>query len=365
MNVSASDTASDTVSDAGGAQLADRHLVSAPTATTIRRAAFGLVVALLVAAGVLALLGHIGGFHDLRERLASADEKWLVVCFVAQLVVFAGYALSYQAAIEFEGGPRVPYPLSYRVVITTFTATQVVTAGGAAGVALTYWSMHRVGFRAREGAVRAIGLNTLVYLVFGAIGWFGALVCLVFAKAPLGMTVPWVIAYPLILMLAGWFTAPGRVERWTSEEGGRLRRSLGVGISAAYFVLRYTRSGPLPIGVVGAAMYWIADIVSLAGGLLVFGIHPGIAALVLAYATGYLAQLIPIPFLGTGGVDASTAACLSLVGLPLNAALLGVLAHRLFAFWLPIIPGVVLTATLPATGRALDKVVPLDPKARP
>jgi len=179
MNVSASDTASDTVSDAGGAQLADRHLVSAPTATTIRRAAFGLVVALLVAAGVLALLGHIGGFHDLRERLASADEKWLVVCFVAQLVVFAGYALSYQAAIEFEGGPRVPYPLSYRVVITTFTATQVVTAGGAAGVALTYWSMHRVGFRAREGAVRAIGLNTLVYLVFGAIGWFGALVFLV------------------------------------------------------------------------------------------------------------------------------------------------------------------------------------------
>ena len=83
----------------------------------------------------------------------------------------------------------------------------------------------------------------------------------------------------------------------------------------------------------------------------------------LAYATGYLAQMIPIPFLGTGGVDAATAACLSLFGIPLNAALLGVLAHRLFAFWLPIIPGVVLTATLPATGRALDKVVPLEPEA--
>src|ERR1700684_3443897 len=45
------------------------HAPVAPPATPVRRIFFGLVVALLVAAGVLAVLGRIGGFHDLGERL--------------------------------------------------------------------------------------------------------------------------------------------------------------------------------------------------------------------------------------------------------------------------------------------------------
>lgn len=351
-----------------GAAGPDTHLHApvAPPSTPIKRMAAGLVVALLVAAVVLAVLGRVGGFHDLGHRLADANEPWLLVCFFAQLAVFAGYAMAYRSAVAFEGGPLVPYPLAWRVVITTFTATQVVTAGGAAGVALTYWTLHRVGFRTRDGVVRAIGLNTLVYLLFGAVATVGAVICLVRNNAPLGLTLSWLAAFPIILLLARWFTQPGRVERWATDEGGRIRRSLGVGISAAWFVRRFVTSGPAArTGLFGAALYWVADIVSLGGGLLVFGIHPGIGQVILAYATGYLAQMIPIPFLGTGGVDAATAACLSLFGIPLNAALLGVLAHRLFAFWLPIIPGVVLTATLPATGRALDKVSPVEPAALP
>ncbi len=340
------------------------HAPAAPPSTPARQLFLGIVVALLAAAVVLAVLGRIDGFTDLKDRLADADEAWLLVCFVAQLAVFVGYAIAYRAAVAFEGGPLVPYPLSLRVVVTTFTATQVVTAGGAAGVALTYWTMHRVGFRTRDGIVRAIGLNTLVYLVFGVVATIGALVCLVLAEAPLGMTLPWLVAFPLILLLARWFTQPARVQWWVAEDGGRLRRSLGVGISAAWFVRRFVASRTAARnGLLGAGLYWAADVVSLGGGLLVFGIHLGPGQLMLAYTTGYLAQLIPIPFLGTGGVDAATAACLSLLGVPINAALLGVLAHRLFAFWLPIIPGLVLTATLPATGRALDTVARVDPEA--
>jgi uncharacterized membrane protein YbhN (UPF0104 family) len=338
---------------------------SGPSTAKPHHAAFGLLVALLVAAGVIALLGHINGFGDLRDRLAGASEGWLAVCFVAQILVFAGYALAYRASIAFESGPVVPYGLAYRVCITTFTATQVVTAGGAAGVALTFWSLHRLGFRNRDAAIRSIGLNTLVYLVFGCLGMLAAALCLVTGAAPLGMTLPWLIGIPLVLMAAAWFTSPRRVERWAADRGGRLRRSLSVGIGAAWFVRRYVRSGSLPVGVTGALLYWLADILSLGGGLLVFGVHRWIGPLMLAYATGYLAQMIPVPFLGTGGVDAATALCLSLVGVPLNAALLGMLAHRLFAFWLPVVPGLVLTATLPSMGRALERVPrpPLEPVA--
>jgi uncharacterized membrane protein YbhN (UPF0104 family) len=86
-----------------------------------------------------------------------------------------------------------------------------------------------------------------------------------------------------------------------------------------------------------------------------FGATLGPAAPALAYATGYVAQLVPLPFVATGGVDAATTFALTAVGVPLEAALLGVVAHRLFAFWLPVLPGLVLAALLPRTGRALER----------
>ena len=86
-------------------------------------------------------------------------------------------------------------------------------------------------------------------------------------------------------------------------------------------------------------MYWIGDVVSLWVSLRAFGGSIGLFPLVTAYTTGYLAQAIPIPFVATGGVDAATTFILTAVGVPVEVALLGVVAHRVFAFWLPIGPG--------------------------
>lgn len=66
----------------------------------------------------------------------------------------------------------------------------------------------------------------------------------------------------------------------------------------------------------------------------------------VAYVLGYLAQSVPIPLIATGGVDAATTFTLRAVGMPIEVALLGVVAHRVFAFWLPVIPGV-WSATVP------------------
>ena len=66
---------------------------------------------------------------------------------------------------------------------------------------------------------------------------------------------------------------------------------------------------------------------------------PTVARLTAAYTTGYLAQLVPIPFVATGGVDAATTFTLAMVGVRVEVALLAVVTHRVFAFWLPIGPG--------------------------
>ena len=104
-----------------------------------------------------------------------------------------------------------------------------------------------------------------------------------------------------------------------------------------------------------AVLYWAADILSLWGGLRAVGVDIGLPALVLAYATGYVAGAIPLPFIATGGVDAATTFALAATGVPLGQALLGVVAHRVFAFWLPLLPGLVLAALLPRTGAQLHE----------
>jgi uncharacterized membrane protein YbhN (UPF0104 family) len=101
------------------------------------------------------------------------------------------------------------------------------------------------------------------------------------------------------------------------------------------------------------AGYWLGDIASLWAALHAYGSGPGIPTVTIAYATGYLAQSAPIPFIATAGVDAATAFLLQLLGVRLDVALAGVLTHRVFAFWLPVIPGSVFALTLPRLGRRL------------
>jgi uncharacterized membrane protein YbhN (UPF0104 family) len=96
-----------------------------------------------------------------------------------------------------------------------------------------------------------------------------------------------------------------------------------------------------------AACYWAGDVISLGAALEAFGARPALVALVAAYTTGYLVQSIPLPFVAGAGVDAATTLLLHAVGVPLEVALLAVVAHRVFAFWIPILPGCIFAFALP------------------
>jgi uncharacterized membrane protein YbhN (UPF0104 family) len=319
----------------------------------------------LVGAGVVGLIGRAAGFDALGDALSASEPAWLAVCAAGQVVVFAGIGLSFRAAVAFEGGPVIGRRLALRVMLTAFGFSQLIAAAGAASLALSYWALRRLRFSRRDAAVRMIGFQTTVYLVFGLIGWAAALACLVGGLAPLGMTLPWLVGIPILVVAGRWFTEPGRVERWAAEGGGWFRRALSVGVGAAWWTRRAlgTRDGRATAA--GALAYWAGDVVSLWGGLRAAGAEPGLAALVLAYATGYLASALPIPFIATGGVDAAMTFALHAVGVPLEQALLGVVAHRLFAFWLPIVPALVLAALLGRTARQLDRAGTVAAGARP
>ncbi len=320
----------------GGRVLRARHLVVAVVA-----AVFASVI-------VVSAFGRVTGFSELADALDDADPRWLVLCVIGQFVVFSGYAGAVRHATtdRDRDSPVLTAWGSVRIVLASFAATQVFAFGGVGGLALLYWTFRRQGRDHRDALVTLIGLNTAVYLVFGAVAAVAGVAALGAGTAPAGMTVPWIVAVPMLVVAAGWFTAPRRVARWTEPTAGRIRDLLAIGVGAAAWTRH--RLGGDPLLFLWAGLYWIGDLVSLAGALRAFDSHIGPAALAVAYATGYLAQSLPIPLIATAGVDAATTATLHAVGVPLEAALLGVVAHRVFAFWLPVIPGSVVALTLPA-----------------
>jgi uncharacterized membrane protein YbhN (UPF0104 family) len=209
-----------------------------------------------------------------------------------------------------------------------------------------YWVLRRFEHDGRAAAIRLIGLNTAVYLVFGAIAWSVAGLAIVTAEAPLSMTVPWLVGLPIVMFAARWFTAPTRLARWVEPRPGVMRRALATGVGAAAWVRRRLGDASSRPVFGWAACSWLGDVASLWAALRAFGADPGLLAVTAAYTTGYLVQSLPIPMIATAGVDTATTLLLRSVGVPLDLALLGVVTHRLFAFWLPIVPGSMFALTL-------------------
>jgi uncharacterized protein (TIRG00374 family) len=70
--------------------------------------------------------------------------------------------------------------------------------------------------------------------------------------------------------------------------------------------------------------------------------------LVVAYFVGTLANTLPLPG-GIGGVEGGMVGAFVAFGVSPELALVAVIAYRGFAFWLPIVPGVISWITLRRT----------------
>ncbi|MDP9347418.1 MAG: flippase-like domain-containing protein, partial [Actinomycetota bacterium] len=110
-------------------------------------------------------------------------------------------------------------------------------------------------------------------------------------------------------------------------------------------------------GLLGAVAWWAGDVAVLLACLHAFGASPPVAIVVVSYFVGMLANLLPLPG-GVGGVDGGMVGALVLFGVDPATAVVGVLAYRGFAFWLPIAPGVLaffaLRRTVARWGREDD-----------
>jgi uncharacterized membrane protein YbhN (UPF0104 family) len=304
---------------------------------------------LLLGGGTVALLASlallapaVGDLGDAVGRLGGADARWLVAGLALELVSFLGYIVLFRTVALDGGSSRIGLRASAEITLAGTAATRVFASGGAGGVALTAWALRRSGLDRAAVAARMVAFLVLLYAVYMlalVAGGLGLALGLLPGAAPFGLTVlPAAFgALVIALALAAQRIAPGP---------GRVRRALapvGQGVRDARALL--ARREP---GLLGALAWWAGDVAVLVVCLHAFGAAPAIAVVVVAYFVGMLANLLPLPG-GIGGVDGGMVGALVLFGVDPALAVVGVLAYRGFAFWLPIVPGVLAFFSLRRT----------------
>src|SRR5215210_2202380 len=332
-----------------------------PPALLADRRRLGMVVLAMALAvvAIYVLLPQVVGLEKALDRLAAADGLWLLAAVVFMALSFLAYVALFRGVLggtrDDEVHARINFTASYQVSVAGFAATRVFSAGGAAGIALTYWALRKAGMERRQGVCRMVAFLVLLYTLYLlAVVLFGTLLRtgVLPGPAPLaGTIIPAAIAGVTLVGIGLVALIPGDFERRLSRLSDR-RRLRGVlralaagpvtiasGVRTAIDYLRHPRRGAL--AVTGALGYWAAQIGILWASFEAFGGHVPFAVLVEGFFLGMVANLLPSPAGGVGTIDAGMIGAFLIFGQPGDIIFPAVLAYRTIAFWVPVPPGVV------------------------
>jgi putative heme transporter len=341
--------------DASGASEVPRQAVKGPAEemprmhVTRRRALLFAAFVLAALAFLYVVLPQLGGVKHTWDRLDSGNSWWISIAGLMQLLSMASYIAIFQGVSVPPGSP-ISWRQSYQITMAGLAATRLFAAGGAGGVAVTAWALRRSGMERREVAERMIAFLVLLYGVYmGAmvVCGVGLYVGLFPGAHPFAITIgPAIFGAVVMLVFLGLAFVPEdlhpRLEglaRRNRRLAGWVRRLatapalLSGGIHFAWQKLRHP-----DWAMIGTVSWWGFNIAVLYACFRAFGQAPPVAVLIQAYFVGLLGNLLPLPG-GIGGVDGGMIGALVAFGVSGSLALIAVLAYRVFAFWLPTIPG--------------------------
>ncbi len=361
---------------------ADSGREEMPRLGMTRRRMAGLAAFVLAALAFLyVVLPQLGGVKHTWDRLGEGDASWIVVALVVEIVSMASYIAIFQGVHVPPGSP-IRWRHSYQITMAGLAATRLFAAGGAGGVAITAWSLRRSGMERREVAQRMIAFLVLlygVYMVALVVCGVGLYTGLFPGSHPFAITiVPAIVGTVGITVFLAIAFVPENLERrlgWVSSDrpsevdrseaarsevarpevnrpgvsqrvlGGRPARllerlasgpaSLSAGVRFAFEKLRHP-----DLAMIGVVTWWAFNVAVLYASFRAFGQAPPVAVLVQAYFVGMLANLLPLPG-GIGVVDGGMIGAFVAFGVSPSLAVPAVLVYRLFAFWLPSIPGAI------------------------
>lgn len=297
------------------------------------------------------VLPQLADLEDKSKRLGTGDPWWLVAALAFTVLSFGGYVAMFRG-VFIGHGTRIDLAASYQITMAGLAATRLLAAGGAGGIALTAWALRCAGMDRRKVADKTLAfliLTYAVYMVALVVVGFGLYWGVLSGPSPFGITVIPAI-FGLVVIALGLLMARvppdlhRRLEGFARRGGrfARLAQRLANAPAAFSAGLReaicHVRKGDRSL--LGALAYWGFNIATLWACFHAFGSPPPWGVIIMAYFVGFLGNLLPLPG-GIGGVDGGMIGAFLAFGVDDGLTVLAVLSYRLFAFWLPTIPGAI------------------------
>lgn len=320
---------------------------------TTRRLVQTVVVVFILLGGIYFLFPKLVGLGDALGKLDEADPLWIGVAIAFNVVAYATYIALFKAVV---GGDalRLKWKETYEINMAGVAGTLLFSAGGAGGIAVTYWALRKAGMPRRDVARRMVAFVSLHYafypialIVFGILLRTGVLN----GKSSVELTIIPAAVAGLLIVIGVLITlipadAEHRLARYAHSDrsrqwlrtAGKVPATLGEGFRFALGLFAHPRRGGL--AVIGAAGFWAASIGVLWASFHAFGVEVPLAVVVQGFFLGMVANLFPLAPAGVGAVDAGMIGAFVLFGIPEETVFPAVLIFRLVAFWMPIPPGI-------------------------
>lgn len=320
---------------------------------TTRRLIQTVVVVFILLGGIYFLFPKLVGLGDALGKLDDADPLWIGIAIGFNVLAYATYIALFKAVV---GGDalRLTWKETYEINMAGVAGTLLFSAGGAGGIAVTYWALRKAGMPRRDVARRMVAFVSLHYafypialIVFGVLLRTGVLngkSSVELTIIPAGVAGLLIILGVLVALIPpdsdrrlARFAHSERSRNWL-RTAGKIPATLGEGFRFAIGLFAHPRRGGL--AVLGAAGFWAASIGVLWASFHAFGVHVPLAVVVQGFFLGMVANLFPLAPAGVGAVDAGMIGAFVLFGIPEETVFPAVLIFRLVAFWMPIPPGI-------------------------
>src|SRR3954465_12586761 len=105
------------------------------------------------------------GLGNALGRLDDADPVWIGIAIAFNVAAYATYIALFKAVVSGDA-LRLSWTETYEINMAGVAATLLFAAGGAGGVALTYWALRKAGMARRDVGRRMVAFISLHYAFY-------------------------------------------------------------------------------------------------------------------------------------------------------------------------------------------------------
>jgi uncharacterized protein (TIRG00374 family) len=326
---------------------AEAEQTTGPPRRNIRATALLLVV---MGISLYLLFPTLVGLAGSLPRLRQISPWW----FPAMILLEAGSLFSFWVVQRMAFRVRRWGP----VVLSGLAAngfSKVLPAGGAAGAAIQYRMLTRVGVDRDQAVSGATASNLLAFAVLLAMPVL-AVPAIVIRGRQVDKSLEHALligvgAFAILFVVGVVLVRSDRALAWLGRTVQRLRNALRRHSPPSDDIparLREQRDMILRTlgrrwweALLGSIGRWALDYAALLAALAAVGTRPIASLVLLAYVAAQILAQIPLTPGGLGFVEAGLTGTLVLAGVSGGDAVLATLAYRLVSFWLPIPAGLV------------------------